>query len=115
MKNEIHAYPFLLGIPNYYNLYLSIQLDYASYLFNDDDSEAGFEKLAEIKQTISESDIELNHWYKESYTYLLGNIASYYFREKDYSAALEWVEKGLKTNPNSNSLQNKKKYIEEKM
>lgn len=108
-------YPFVWETKKFGTLVLLFYTYEMEDAFLASKAEYGFEIMEELNAVMQKTgftkDAETAHEVAMSY----GQVAAYYYRKKAYKKALEWVNKGLKLYPDSESLLYKEEQIRLKL
>ncbi|NOQ72705.1 MAG: hypothetical protein GQ574_11915 [Crocinitomix sp.] len=108
------TYPFLEESEDIKGFMILIICEQVAEAFNSNMEKEGLYALPELDQLLKDYDYEdeeLNEEIAGSYS----DIAIYYYREKQYALAMEWVEKAVKLFPDSEYINQRKKNIEAKL
>lgn len=107
------AYPFLIEIPEYVNLKITICAELAADFFNDDSFDEAMEYLVLMEQLLSNDLIDKNEvypWVADAY----GEYATYLYRLEEYEEAMVQIEKALFYDPESElNLRRKQNILDE--
>lgn len=111
----LQKYPSLDDNIDFQVAYVGMLLYVASdYIFQD--NEEGFEIMDRAFDYMNKKDIDqTDELLIEPLAELHAQLSTYYFRAKEYEKALTEINKALELIPNSESYQNKKSYILEKL
>jgi tetratricopeptide (TPR) repeat protein len=104
-------FPFLKEYDDFYSHILGHFYEVVGDYFLANDSALGFDfldRLSEINDYGSISDMEELQLDK---AWMYSEIATYYYRRKDYQQALEWVEKAEKLAPDDSLIQRRSNQI----
>ena len=115
LTNYVNHYPFLSESFHFKKYSALFKIYNASEAYFYDEIELGEQYLSKALIILENKEIAKNKDVEIALADAYGSIASYYFREKSQPQAIEWIEKALALDPNSESLKLKKKYIHENM
>jgi hypothetical protein len=107
-------YPFLVENADIIDFSILVKTDQVSGAFNANQPDEGHAFLAELEQLLVNYDLKESNII-EDLAFSYSEIAVYYYREKQYNVALEWVNKAIDLYPDSDSINNRKKNIEDKL
>ncbi len=110
----IQAFPFLSDSKEINEFYIATKCDEISVSFNNNQLQTGLKLLSDLEQLINDynyKESKINQTIASTYS----DIATFYYREKNYTVAFEWIEKAVSIYPNSESINVRKKNIEAKL
>ena len=80
-------------------------------LFYDDDEKLGLIYLEKIEPFAQNEEYLEDENLTRPLALAYGQVAAYYFREREIESAIKWINKALELDPNSSSLKRKQEYI----
>lgn len=110
----IQLHPFLKESPSIKRISIMMKCVEVSNAFDDNDAELGTPLLAELETLIKEYDIETSD-IKPKIANAFSEVAVYYYRQKNYTLALEWIDKALSYNPTAEFIKVRKRNIENQL
>jgi hypothetical protein len=108
---KLKQFPFLEDSYRFQSLQVWLYSYAIGELFYNDEEEQGLKYFEKIEDYSENSEFIDDNLTASALSYAYGEMAAFYFRDQRTELAIKWINKAVRLNPNSKSLQRKQAYI----